>query len=825
MIRHFVCKFHSLVIVALFAAIIMPLALLAAPAQQTRTRPTTAKSAAVFVPHYAGAPDSGTVSFFPAVTYGAGSIAPFVSPGSLVAVDVNGDGKPDLIVANTAIYDGSVSSVGVLLGNGDGTFQPAVVNTSLDRVGEFNALAVVDVNRDGNPDLIVAACCESNGDEKAAVLLGNGDGTFQSAVNYDAGGRPTSSLAVDDVNGDGRPDIVMVNWNRGVPSTTNVLLGNGDGTFQSPLSSEATIDPGCATIADVNRDGKPDLLICSEDTVTVLLGNGDGTFRSFTNNNFYAGFCDSAVVVTDVNADGLPDMVVPNATPTGGGFGCSSQGFAGILLGNGDGTFQAEVNYLALSNINIGVGPGTVSDVNGDGKPDVMITSGLGLYGSVHGSVGVLLGNGNGTFQTATSFDTGGPQAYAVVATDLNGDAKPDIVVANFGSSTLGVLLNSTTSGTIPTTTALVSSARHQQIFRPVTYTATVTSQTAQPVTGTVAFHDNGTTVATVTVSGNIAIYHTSYSTPGTHLIVATYSGDANNSGSTSPVLTEIIGPGKPPFPTTTDLSISGSGLVGQPVTFTATVSSLYGTIPDGDTVKFFVGNRTVGTGTLVGGVTSLTTSLSAGRHNIQAFYLGDPTFKQSFVVKKYVVSKYSTTTTLVSSLNPAVYGQPVTYTVTVTSTGPAIPTGNVRLTDIGLVPLVGGVATITKDKVRVGTHAITAEYLADDVSEKSISPVLEEVVTPAATTTTIVSSVNPSSSGQTVIFTATVTSSTGLDPFGNVTFTAGAVTLGTVAVINTKASISTASLPVGSTTITATYNGAAGFTGSSASLTQEVHP
>ena len=147
------------------------------------------------------------------------------------------------------------------------------------------------------------------------------------------------------------------------------------------------------------------------------------------------------------------------------------------------------------------------------------------------------------------------------------------------------------------------------------------------------------------------------------------------------------------------------------------------------------------------------------------------------------------------------------------------------RLTDIGLVPLVGGVATITKDKVRVGTHAITAEYLADDVSEKSISPVLEEVVTPAATTSTIVSSVNPSSSGQTVIFTATVTSSTGLDPFGNVTFTAGAVTLGTVAVINTKASISTASLPVGSTTITATYNGAAGFTSSSASSTQEVHP
>src|SRR5208283_2249418 len=100
----------------------------------------------------------------------------------------NGDGKPDIIVANTPV-GGGVSAVGVLLGNGDGTFQPVVLNTSVEQVGELNALAVADVNGDGKPDLVVIGCCSSNGNFEAEVLLGNGDGTFQPAVSYDGGGR------------------------------------------------------------------------------------------------------------------------------------------------------------------------------------------------------------------------------------------------------------------------------------------------------------------------------------------------------------------------------------------------------------------------------------------------------------------------------------------------------------------------------------------------------------------------------------------------------------------------------------------------------------
>src|ERR1035437_1680902 len=135
----------------------------------------------------------GSVSFLPVVTYYSGGIY----PGSLVVADVNGDGKPDLIVANAG-NSGSTSTVGVLLGNGDGTFQPAPQITNLGSGAEFNALAVADVNGDGKLDLIVATCCESNGDAEAAVLLGNGDGTFQAPLFYDTG-NGGSPIAVADV--------------------------------------------------------------------------------------------------------------------------------------------------------------------------------------------------------------------------------------------------------------------------------------------------------------------------------------------------------------------------------------------------------------------------------------------------------------------------------------------------------------------------------------------------------------------------------------------------------------------------------------------------
>jgi hypothetical protein len=168
-------------------------------------------------------------------------------------------------------------------------------------------------------------------------------------------------------------------------------------------------------------------------------------------------------------------------------------------------------------------------------------------------------------------------------------------------------------------------------------------------------------------------------------------------------------------------------------VTFTATVTWTYGTVPDGETVTFFDGTTTIGTGTTTSGVAKLTTSsLTVATHTIKATYPGDSEFKPSSGTVKQVLDKYPTTTTLTSSLNPSQFGQAVTFTAQVTSTGPA-PTGAVKFLDgttgIGQATPSGGVAKLTKSKLAVGTHSITAHYSGDANSAPSTSPVLNQVV------------------------------------------------------------------------------------------------
>jgi hypothetical protein len=275
---------------------------------------------------------------------------------SVAVADVNGDGRLDLLVANVCESIGNCANglVSVLLGNGDGTFQPAVSYAS----GGYSAYSVVvgDVNGDGKPDLLVANACNSasnctNG--VIGVLLGNGDGTFQAAVSYGSGGTSSNAVAVADVNGDGKPDVIVSNFYAGngnySQSTVGVLLGNGDGTFRAAVS----YDPGgvyavSVGVGDVNADGKPDLLVasqcvsstnCANGTVGVLLGNGNGTFQSPVT---YAsgGANATSIALGDFNGDGKPDLAVSNQCATS--INCFSvNGTVGILMNNGDGTFQS----------------------------------------------------------------------------------------------------------------------------------------------------------------------------------------------------------------------------------------------------------------------------------------------------------------------------------------------------------------------------------------------------------------------------------------------------------------------------------------------------
>jgi len=323
--------------------------------------------------------------------------------------DFNGDGKLDLVVANDGSY-----TVSVMLGNGDGTFQPGQIYGA--GYGGPVWVVVADVNRDGKLDVVVAS--ESG---TVAILLGNGDGTFKPALIYATGGNTTTSVAVGDFNGDGKLDLVVSNF---YSDNVTMLLGNGDGTFQ-PAREIQNFGPGtfplAVAVADFNGDGRADVAVANiaANTVAVLLGNGDGTFQAPQS---YPTWSDpESIAVGDFNGDGKLDMAIAGDTPGS---------MVTVLLGNGDGTFQPARFFPVSGDNSESV---LTADFNGDGKLDLAVAN------AHSNNISVLLGNGDGTFQAARTFTVGsGPEFVAVG--DFNGDGKLDLAAANFHSNTVSVL-------------------------------------------------------------------------------------------------------------------------------------------------------------------------------------------------------------------------------------------------------------------------------------------------------------------------------------------------------------------------------------------------
>ncbi|MGO9086407.1 MAG: Ig-like domain repeat protein [Candidatus Sulfotelmatobacter sp.] len=659
-------------------------------------------------------------------------------------------------------------------------------------------VAVGDLNGDGWPDLAVANYCAItfmscvSGGGSVAVFMGNGGGGFSGPATYASGGTYTYATAIVDVNGDGKLDVLAANsCSAGGPCFgIGELLGNGDGSLQA---------------AQQYSGGWP----------------GGGT---------------SAAAMADLNGDGILDSV-----------SVSEQGSSVyVQLGNADGTFQPAVVYSSGGGDTTAV---AIADVNGDGYPDILAVNqcaDLGTCGNAGatGSVGVLIGNGDGTFQPTVSFGTGGVGSNSITVADVNLDGKPDLLVANdcddqgtcpSGGGTLGVLINATPY--TATTTTLVSSSNPSIVGHAVTFTATVKPYSGTAPDGEMITFKNGATVlGTAPLSDGAASLTTAALPMGTFTITATYAFDGTYGASASPQIMQQVDAARR-YSTFTSVTASPNPCPeGQTVTLTATVSARF-KIPDGEQVAFYSGTTVIGTGSTVGGVATFSTSsLAPATYAIQAVYHGDPTSAPSGATLQLVVTGLQTGTVLSPSSNVSTYGQAVTFSAIVYSSIPpeppscVMPTGTVNFmangVTLGSATLAGvclaGQAILSISTLNAGSYPVTAVYSGDSVFAPSTSSVVGLQVLQTTTAAALVSSANPSTRGQAVTFTATITSPT-IVPTGRVLFRARGRVMGAAQLSGGTASFTTSWLPVGSTGVTVTYFGDSNVGGSSASVAQTV--
>jgi len=749
---------------------------------------------------------TGSGSFGAATNFAVGT-----NPRSVAIEDLDGDGRRDLAVANAAS-----SNVSILLNTTtfapSGTFGAA---TSFAAGTNPRSVAIGDLNSDGKPDLAVANANSAN----VSILLGTGTGSFGTATNFTVGTQPIS-VAIGDLNGDGKPDLAVANANS---ANVSILLGTGTGSFGAATNFAEGTNARSVAIEDLDGDGRRDLAVAniSSGNVSILLGTGTGSFAAAT--NFFAGGQPVYVAIGDLNVDGKPDLAVADAV------------FANvsILLGTGTGSFAAALNFA------VGTQPDSVAigDLNGDGKPDLAVAN------VISANVSILLGTGTGSFAAATNFAVG-TNPFSVAIGDLNGDGQPDLAVANTGSASVSILLGTGTgsfgaamnfaAGTNPFSVAigdlngdgrldlavanflsndvsiLLNTVTLNQAPTATSVSITGTAAVGQLLTGQYTYGDvdgdlEGTSTFRWLLDGTVEI-----GTAATYTVVGADLGHSITFEVT-PAAATGASPGAPATSAGVAIpqgitTVSINNLPGSGL-FGGNFTPAYDYIGDGTTSTT---TSTAGTCTVTGGVVNF---VGVGACTLTAHATAGTNYAAVDGSPQSLAIGQTSITLLVSTQNPSASGQSVLFAAIVISSTGGTPTGSVIFLDNGIQIGMGaldssGLVTFSTSSLSVGSHPITAQYLGDPSFAPSTSAVITQIVDAIGTSVMKPTFVALGSSPNPSAVGQSVLITAAVNS------SAGGVPTGTVSFLDNGASIGTAGL-----------NGSGVASFSTSSLGEGTHP
>jgi Bacterial Ig-like domain (group 3)/FG-GAP-like repeat len=652
---------------------------------------------------------NGDGSFVSADSYELGHTV-----GVAAVADFSGDGIPDIAVTVPATYPR------LLLGTGSGTFSLGPdQNQSYTSQTPTGNLVTADFNGDGKLDLLSTQV--PNGsfpDGESSVWFNAGNDTFSSPLVINGG-----QVLTADVNKDGRSDLVLLSDT----GMITVMLGQANSTFTTVMTQQWQGAYGVAAIGDLNSDGKLDLLLYEGQALRLWLGNGDGTFVpsnlvTIPEQGTYGIFTGQQVTISDIDGDGKADIIIGPATSSG-----SVLGPLLILYGNGDGTFQSP----QLIPVSHAYTQFVVADINGDNKPDLVLTDSSGIA--------VITNLGSRKFGAEDHY-VGGQGISQLSVVDVNRDGFPDIVAANSGGSTVMVLLNQPNGkpldGAASTGTLTITPAP-SNYSQPVTLKIVMSAPAGSAIpSGTVALYVDGSYITAVSLaSGSASYVYATALIPGIHTFVAAYNGDRTYSPESFAAL-QTVNP--PVYPTTTALTAAPTAvLTSQTVRLTATVRSSV-TVPAG-WVTFLDGVNSLGAQQVDStGVALLdTATLTAGAHQISAIY---QRYQDSFDLHAIyqtstspavtvTVNTIPTSTAVSVSNSSPTAGAVITFAASVTS-GSKVPFGGVSFYDgsvlLGTTSLAGGTATFSTASLSAGSASITAVFNANATFAASTSPPLD---------------------------------------------------------------------------------------------------